>query len=870
MSTSTPFSFPTIFTGDEGRGKYTMRVKHMSKYRPRLLKFLKAKALDPDCDVQIGSWLFNLFFQDLGFESDDMLSFPNEKFILLPTSAEGENRAIFVGKVHLCERVEDEDDHPESLGAGDIRPVQELIDVSAGDVVQKVAAIPKDVMMMSAIRPVEDTKPRLRRVHNERMAAKKSKLWLELKTTVEVAATKEVPAHVSTTQWHFWNAVFLDVLPSLSAPERAARLLVLESRDITEDNPRPWSEIWQTYQYVRYIDEIKTTGWDKTLYELSEGYEKFLDKLSGLDLATRMALGLAVALPPVRTEGASVFAESTLTKSSTPDTPVVDTSTRRTKVLRKSQATRKNLGLARLAEKVIPASDVAAPPAPVPVPMSTNIFGLPLAVSQKPHPQFGGFTFNIPASKTATAHPKSMLLRPGPVAQSSEAAIFDFGFAKSTFGKLDSTCAPNSDGSTVFGRTITPHARESSLPEQMSGFVAPTCENTKSLSAIFGASPFAVDAITTAPDALTMVVVAERQIMYEDDECSGYVNGYECLAQFDCDDHDSLCLDDTMDGADSVDRVALPEVMTKSTEFKSACSEDVHTLSSISASRVTPSLTHSLISEGEFAIDSEMAEDYMIDGYCRPLELTGDFQQDKKFFDAVSTKIVAEADQHEFEWADSDYLVGPPDEDDEEDYAVLTVDEFGKPIKLALDMEPLEGNWARDVLLQAFPGFEEAEAELPDVAPQLVVEVDQTLFSDMFDSAYVSESFNIPEDTSMKAAKLPDMQLVDALMSSLGSVFADCNRLLDGIYPQAAAVDARAKVKKADHCPDSHVARKFAFKPMPAQDIGPQDGIQTRNSPHRNSAMAPPWLRYRCSNSFAKFANYCTPAHLYIAGLELT
>ena len=692
----------------------------------------------------------------------------------------------------------------------------------------------------------------------------------------------------------------MGILPCLPASERAARLLALESCDITDEQPNSWSDIWQTYQYVQLIGEIETTGWDETLRDLSENYEDFSEKLLDLDLATRMALGLPVALPSVREENTSVLTESTASKPLNPYTPVLETSARRPKLLPKSQTTRKNFGLAHLAEKAIPASGVATPPAP-PIPTDTNIFGLPTVVPQKAGPPFGGFTFTPLVSKTASAHPTSVLLQPVPVMQFPDTPNFDFGFAKSTFDAQNPACAPKFNGGAGFGRDFTPQTPKSSSAEQITQLVAPIVEKTKSLSVMFGApvvgpdsssptelnlfahlveptagldtgdengnkhkceilpaikstpmgrscepildiiveepveqtsekpqggdieqnfdddhegderlsrsvasscwltteddfkhirdgmsvfrewkSPaytvgqFVIDYVITrsldlpaeelipriteilntlpfdhrsfvqtlddngveaaasfeealdyfephlvapstvadtygAPPAIglsmtppedvkvpitvqnapIMTVVSERQAMYEDDESYNYINGYEYLAQFDCSDHE---LQD--DGCADIDRPdALDEPMPDTAD-KSPCFEyPVSLVKGDSASTVTltPSLTQSPTSEAELAIDSEMAEEYMLDGYGRPLELTGMPQDDKKFFDAVHTKIVAETDQYEFDWAEIDCLLGPQEEDDDDDdYVVPTVDDDGKPIMLTLDIYPLQ------------------------------------------------------------------------------------------------------------------------------------------------------------------------------------
>ncbi|KAI4913241.1 uncharacterized protein J4E92_009864 [Alternaria infectoria] len=946
--------------------------------------------------------------------------------------------------------VDDDDDHLESIEAAAVRPIEGSIGAPIIVATEQVAAISKKTQKKtSAIHPGENIKTRLRRVYNDRQEAKKLDSWLALKATVEAAATLNVPAHVSTTQWHFWNAAFLDILPWLPAPERAARLLALESRDVTNETSKPWSGIWQTYQYVQLIDEIETTGWDKTLCDLSENYEDFSEKLVDLDVATRMALGLPVALPPVREENTSVLSEFTDSKPSTPHTPVVDTGAHRPKLLPKSQTMRKNFGLACLAEKVTVAPEVAAPPAP-PIPTDTNIFGLHTVVPRKARPPFGGFMFTPLVSETASVHPTSVLLQSAPNSQLPDTPSFDFGFAKSTFDAPNPACAPKSNGGAGFGRDFIPHMPKSSPAEQITQLVAPIVEKTKSLSVVFGApmvgpdssSPaelnlfahlveptadldtgeengdqckckilpgikatmgrsyepvldtiveepveqtseepkngdekrsfdndyedddhlsglvasscwltteddfnymrdamslfresksrtytvgeFVIDYIitrgldlpaeelvptvteflntlpfdhrsfvqtrdengveaaasfeealeffeprlialstvvhidgappatgismahpedvkvtTTVQSAPIMAVVPERQAMYEDDESYNYINGYEYLIQIDCSDHDSQA-----DGGANIDRPdALDELMPdtgdKSPSFE--CGVGIVDSDSASTATLTPSLTHSPTSEAELAIDSEMAEGYMLDGYGRPLELTGMPQNDKKFLDAVHTKIVAEDDQYEFDWAEVDCLLGPQDEeDDDDDYVVPTVDEFGKPIKLELAMEPLEGDWAQVILAQVFPDFKQAEAKLSDAAPQLGVEVDQTSFSNMFDFEYMSESLGIPENTSIAAARLPAMQLVGTLMLISMPIFADYDTLLHGLCLQAAAVGSDAEDEKADYRLLSPAIHDVAFKAVSTKDPRPQNDIGSSNSAHRNLTTAQP------------------------------
>jgi len=347
--------------------------------------------------------------------------------------------------------------------------------------------------------------------------------------------------------------------------------------------------------------------------------------------------------------------------------------------------------------------------------------------------------------------------------------------------------------------------------------------------------PEDAEATTTVLSAPIMAVVAERQAMYEDDESYNYINGYEYLAQFDCSNHDSQYY-----GGAEIHRLdALDELMPDTRDKSLSFEYEVDLVDSDSASTVTltPSLTHSPTSEAELAIDTEMAEEYMLDGYGRPLELTGMPQNDKKFLDAVHTKIVAEADQYEFDWAEVEFLLSPQDEeDDDDDYVVPTVDNVGKPIKLTLDMEPLQEDWAKDVFSKVFPDFEQAEAKLFDAAPQLRVEVNQTSFSAMFDSGYMSDSLDIQVNTSVAAAKLPAMQPVDTLMPISMSIFADYDTLLHELYPQAEAVGTDSEDEKADYRLLRPGVRKIAFKALPTEDPGPQDGIGTGSSAHRNLA----------------------------------
>ncbi|KAI4701924.1 hypothetical protein J4E89_010443 [Alternaria sp. Ai002NY15] len=1035
-----------------------IKATDLRKYKKSASVFLEDAALDMMLteypgDIQRYAGFYNMVYLFLDPSHCQESNRPFANPLLAQNST---TRFIWNKKEYDCADclVDNDDDHTESVEAAAIRPIEEPIGAPITSTTEQVAAISKKTQKKtSAIQPGENIKTRLRRVYNERKEARKLDSWRELKATVEATATCDLPAHVSTTQLHFWNTVFLDILPWLPAPERAARLLALESRDVTNETPKPWSGIWQTYQYVQLIDEIETTGWDETLRDLSENYQDFSEKLPDLDLATRMALGLPVALPPVREENMSVLAESTASNPSTPHTPALETGARRPKLLPKSQTTRKNFGLATLAEKTIPASDVAAPPAP-PSPTDTNIFGLLTVVPQKTGPPFGGFTFTPLVSKTASAHPTSALLQPAPATQFPDTPNFDFGLAKSTFDAPPTACAPKFNRDASFGRDSTPQTPKSSPAEQITQLVAPIVEKTKSLSVVFGApivgpdssspaelnlfahlveptadldtgdedgdkhkceilpameatpmgrsyepvldilveepveqtseepeegdmernfdndheedddhfsrsvvsscwltmeddfkymrdamsffresksrtytvgefvidyiitrgldlpaeelvptvteflntlpfdhrsfvqtrdengveaaasfeealeffephlialstvaytegtstaiglsmaSPEDVKVTTTVQSAPMMAVVAKRQAMYEDDESYNYINGYEYLAQFDCSDHESQ-----NDGGADIDRPDALDELMPDTGGKSPSSEyeaDLVDSNSASTVTLTPSLTHSPFSEAELAIDTEMAEEYMLDGYGRPLELTGMPQDDKKFFDAVHTKIVAETDQYEFDWAEVDRLLGPQDEgDDDDDYVVPTIDDDGKLIKLTLDINPQQEDWAQGVLSQVFPDFEQAEAKLPNVAPQLQVEVDQTSFSNMFDFGFLSEPIDIPEHTSIEAAKLPGVPLVDISMSSLGSIFADHDRLLHELCSQAAAVDTGAEDQKAGYGLSRPTVRTIQSKAVPIENSESLDGIGTGSSAHADLAATRPLI----------------------------
>ncbi|KAI4930399.1 hypothetical protein J4E85_005026 [Alternaria conjuncta] len=1000
----------------------------LRKYKKSASVFLEDAALDMMLtehpgDIQRYAGFYNMVYL---FLDPSHCQESNRPFANPLLTDEIKTRFIWNKKEYDCADylVDDDDNDPESIAAAAVRPFEGSIGAPIIIATEQVVAISKKTQKKtSAIQPRENIKTRLRRVYNERQEAKKLDSWRELKATVEATATCDLPAHVSTTQLHFWNAVFLDVLPSLPTPERAARLLALESRDTTDEDPKPWSDIWQTYQYVRDFNKVETTGWDEILRDLSENYQDFSEKLIDLDVATRMALGLPVVLPPVREVNTLVLAESTASKPSIPHTPLLQTGARRPKLLPKSQTTRKDFGLACLAEKATIAPDFAAPPVSASAPTDTNIFGLPTSV----------------------------LLQSAPTAPLPGTPRFDFGFAKSTFDAPNSACAPKFNEGAGFGRDYTPQTPKSSSAEQITQVIAPIVEKTKSLSVVFGApivgsdsssplvpdldahlseptadldtddengdkhkceirtaikakpmgrsyepvlekiveehveqtseepkngdekrsfdndhedddylsglvaSPcwlttkddfkhmrdamslfresnsrtytvgeFAIDYVIkrsldlpaeelipritellnnlpfdhrsfiqtvddngveaaasfeealedlepylvtpstvadthgaspatglpmahpedvkvtiTVQSAPIMAVIAERQAMYEDDESYNYVNGYEYLAQFDCSDHDSQA----DDGAD-IDRSDAPDELMPEIGGKSAFLEyEVDHVESDSASTVTltPSLTHSPTSETELAIDTDMAEEYMLDGYGRPLELTGMPQKDKKFLDAVHTKIVAETDQYEFDWAEVDCLLGPQDEeDDDDDYIVPTVDDDGKPIKLTLDIIPLQEDWAQVILSEVFPDFEQAEAKLPDVAPQLRLEVDQTSFAAMFDSGYMFISPGIAEDTSVESAKLPAMQLVDTLVPIFTSIFVGYDTLLHEPYPQAAAVDTNAGEKKVDYRLPSPAVHEVAFKAVPNKDPGPQNGIGSSNSAHRNLTTAQP------------------------------
>ncbi|KAI4632695.1 hypothetical protein J4E80_000052 [Alternaria sp. BMP 0032] len=870
------------------------------------------------------------------------------------------NRFIWNKKEYDCTDclVDNNDDHPESIDTAELRYILGPIGAPITSTTEQVAAISKKTQKkMSAIQPGENIKTRLRRVHNERQEAKKLDSWLKLKATVETAATLNVPDHVSTTQWNFWNAVFLDILPSLPAHERAARLLALESRDITDEHPKPWSDIWQTYQYVQLIGEIEMTGWDVTLRELSENYQDFSDKLTDLDLATRMALGLSVALPPVCDEGTPVLVESTSSKPSDLDTPVIDTGARRPKLLPKSLTTRKNFGLACLAEMATIAPEVATPPVPASAPTDTNIFSLPTPGSQALFLPPGGFTFSSPASMTTRAHPTSVLLQPAPLAQFSDTPKFDFGFAKSTFDAPISTFVPKFDEQTVSGTCMaiqTPEMPKSFWAEHTPKPAVPTGKDTTSISTTFGASAVGYD--HTSSERPIILTQHAEQPPKSDFEGSIEVEGTECETQaaveakpkdqeystrlnmvidelmiakliesfwketsnpgrgetlsnttFRGEKELSRSDDEQLDQGEQTaglpakeDDTQFPaytfrdfaekyvvarspdltvdDIFTRLTNLSNGRLFDVNcvihnvdendeskpatfeeavsmlepylagqwTLESADGDSAcsissTPSLTHSLFSEAELAIDSEMAEEYMLDGYGRPSELTRMSEDDKKFFDAVHTKIVAETDQYEFDWAEVNCLLGPQDEeDDDDDYVVPTVDDDGKPIKLILDINPLQEDWARGLFSQVFQNFEQAEAKLPDVAPQLQVEVDQTSFSNMFDSEFLSAPIDMPEHTSIEAAKLPGVPLVDTLMSSLGSIFTDHDRLLHKLRSLAAAVGTDAEDQKAGYGLPSPAVCTVESKSVLTENSEPLDGVGTGSSAHWNLAATRP------------------------------
>ena len=120
------------------------------------------------------------------------------------------------------------------------------------------------------------------------------------------------------------------------------------------------------------------------------------------------------------------------------------------------------------------------------------------------------------------------------------------------------------------------------------------------------------------------------------------------------------------------------------------------------------------------------------------------------------------------------------------------------------------------------------------------MEVDQTFFSAMFDSGYMSESLGIPEKTSFAAAKLPAMQLVDTLVPISRSIFADYDTLLHGLYPKAAAVGTDAEDQKAGYRLPSSAVRTVQSKAVSTEDPGPHDGIRTSNSAHENLTTAQP------------------------------
>ncbi|KAI4643795.1 hypothetical protein J4E93_006808 [Alternaria ventricosa] len=906
----------------------------LRKYKKSASVFLEDAALDMMLtehpgDIQRYAGFYNMVYL---FLDPSHCQESNRPFANPLLTDEIKARFIWNKKEYDCADylVDDDDDRPESIEAVAIRHIEGSIGAPIIIATEQVAAISKKTQKKtSAIQPGENIKTRLRRVYNERTEAKKLDSWRELKATVEATATCDLPAHVSTTQLHFWNAVFLDILPCLPAPERAARLLALKSRDIINEQPKPWSDIWQTYQYVQLIDEIETTGWDETLRELSENYQDFSDKLTDLDLATRMALGLSVALPPVRAESTSVLAESTASKSSTPHTPVLETGARRPKLLPKSQTTRKNFGVASLAEKAPIAPEVASPPALPPAPTETNIFGLPASVPEKPLSSFGGFTFCNSASRTANVHPTSVLLQPASTLQLHETPRFDFGFAKSTFDAPTSIYVPKLNEHTVSEAAVATQPPE--IPKSSSAEHAPqpavlTGKDTKSISAILGAwavgndhssseSPIILAQHTEQPpESGTQVAVEAKS---KDRKFSprltklidGLVEkirkratnadrGQTLRDTTSREEKKPSCLDDeqfiqgeqtaslptkeddtqfpTYTFRDFAEKYVLArssdlsvdEIFTRLANFSNGRVFDINCVllnvdendeskpatfeeavsilepylagqwtlenadgDSASSISSTPSLTHSLFSEAELAIDTEMAEEYMLDGYGCPLELTGIPQNDKKFLDVIHTKIVAETEQYEFDWAEVDCLLGPQDkEDDDNDYAIPTVDDDGKPIKLTLDINPLQEDWARGVFEQVFPDFEEAEAKPPDVAPRLRLELDQTSFSNMFDFEFLSQSIDLPEHTSNEVAKLPGMQLVDTLMSSPNE-----------LYRQAAAAGTRPEVEQTNHLLGSSLVLKDAFiKAVPTKDPGAPDGIRTTMFPHWSLDTAPP------------------------------
>ncbi|KAI4922939.1 hypothetical protein J4E90_001375 [Alternaria incomplexa] len=792
----------------------------LRKYKKSASVFLNDAALDMMLtehpgDIQRYAGFYNMVYLFLDPSHCQESNRPLANPLLTKDST---TRFIWNKKEYHCADylVDNDDDHPESVEAAAIRPIEGSIGAPIIIATEVVAAISKKTQKKtSALHPGENIKTRLRRVYNDRQEAKKLDSWLALKATVETAATLNVPAHVSTTQWHFWNAVLLEVLPSLPAPERAARLLSLESRDITDEQPKPWSAIWQTYQYVRDIKEIKTMGWDKTLLEMSENYQDFSEELLDLDLATRMALGLSVALPPVREENTSVLTEPTASKPWTPHTPVLETGARRPKPLPKSQTTRKNFDLTSFAEKITPASEVATPSALVPAQGGTRIFGLPTSVPQKPLPPFGGCTLTTPVSKTASAHPTSVLLQSSPSAQFSDTPNFDFGFAKSTFDAPISIYVPKVNEHIVSGTGIatqTPELPESTWAEHTPKPAVLTGKDIKSISTTFGASAVGYDYSSSerpiiliqhaeqppksdlegsievegtewetqaAVEAnskdqkystrLTMVIdefiIAkliekfrketsspgrgetlsdttsreQKEPSRLDDEQLNQGDRTACLPTKE--DHTQFPTYTFRDFAEKYVLARSPDlsvddIFTRLTNFSNGRLFDVNCVllnvdendeskpatfeeavsmlepylagqwtldnadsDSASSFGSTPSLTHSHFSEDELAIDTEMAEEYMLDGYGWPLELTGLPQNDKKFFEAVHTKIVAETDQYEFDWwAEVDCLLGPQDEeDDDDDYVVPTVDDDGKPIKLTLDINPLQEDWAEDV-----------------------------------------------------------------------------------------------------------------------------------------------------------------------------
>jgi len=95
----------------------------------------------------------------------------------------------------------------------------------------------------------------------------------------------------------------------------------------------------------------------------------------------------------------------------------------------------------------------------------------------------------------------------------------------------------------------------------------------------------------------------------------------------------------------------------------------------------------------------------------------------------------------------------------------------------------------------------------------------------------------MPEHTSIEAAKLPDVPLVNPSMASLGSIFADHDRLLHELCSlAAAAVGIDAEDQKVGYRLSSPAVRTVQSKAVPTENSGPLDGIGTGSSAHVNLA----------------------------------